>query len=124
MPDYGLEDLFGDQVLPQDEKELVPKPPSYEDVLKDIVSGEKNIYIDPEYMYETEDLPPEYQEEEEEEGPDYSIIEEDQINQTLDKLNIPNYDDIELRMTEQEMDDKKRKSYLNKISKNAKDERS
>ena len=77
-------------------------------------------------MYETEDLPPEYQEEEEEEeeGPDYSIIEEDQINQTLDKLNIPNYDDIELRMTEQEMDDKKRKSYLKKILKNAKDERS
>ena len=70
-------------------------------------------------MYEPEDLPPEY-----EEGPDYAIIEEDQINQTLDKLNIPNYDDIELRMTEQEMDDTKRKSYLNKILKNAKDERS
>ena len=78
------------------------------------------MYIDPEYMYEPEDLPPEY---EEEEGPHYSIIEEDQINQTLDNLNLPNYDDIELRMTEEEMDDKKRKSYLKKIVKNAKDQR-
>ena len=80
----------------------------------------KNIYIDPEYMYEPEDLPPEY---EEEEGPDYNIIEEDAINQALDKLNIPNYDDVELRLTEKEMDDAKRKAYLNKILKNAKDQR-
>ena len=77
--DYGLEDLFGEQVLPQNDKQLVPKPPSYEDVLKDLASGEKKMYIDPEYMYEPEDLPPEY----EEEGPYYAIIEEDQINQAL-----------------------------------------
>ena len=43
--DYGLEDLFGEQVQPQNEKQLVPKPPSYEDVLEDIASGEKkNVY--------------------------------------------------------------------------------
>ena len=121
VPDYGLEDLFGEQVQPQNEKQLVPKPPSYEDVLGDIASGEKKIYIDPEYMYEPEDLPPEY---EEEEGPDYAIIEEDAVNQALDTLNIPNYNDIEIRLTENEMDDAKRKSYLNKILKNAKDQRS
>ena len=78
------------------------------------------MYIDPEYMFEPEDLPPEY---EEEDGPDYAIIEEDQINQALDKLNIPNYNDVELRLTEKEMDNKKRKAYLNKILKNAKDQR-
>ena len=39
--DYGLEDLFGEQVQPQNEKQLVPKPPSYEDVLGDIATGEK-----------------------------------------------------------------------------------
>ena len=121
VPDYGLDDLFGEQVQPQNEKQLVPKPPSYEDVLGDIASGEKKIYIDPEYMYEPEDLPPEY---EEEEGPDYNIIEEDAVNQALDKLNIPNYNDIELRLTEQDMDNNKRKAYLNKILKNAKDQRS
>ena len=80
VPDYGLEDLFGDQVLPQNDKQLVPKPPSYEDVLKDLASGEKQ-------MYEPEDLPPEY---EEEEGPDYNILEEDAINKVLDKLEMPN----------------------------------
>ena len=71
-------------------------------------------------MYEPEDLPPEY---EEEEGPDYNILEEDVINQALDKLNIPNYNDVELRLTEKDMDNKKSKAYLNKILKNAKDQR-
>ena len=111
VPDYGLEDLFGEEVLPQNNKQLVPKPPSYQDVLEDLASGEKKMYIDPEYMYEPEDLPPEY----EEEGPDYAIIEEDQINQALDKLNIPNYNDVELRLTQEDMNIEKRKSYLNKI---------
>ena len=120
VPEYGLEDLFGEQVQPQNNKQLVPKPLSYEDVLGDIASGEKEIYIDPEYMYEPEDLPPEY----EEEAIDYNILEEDAINQALDTLNIPNYNDVELRLTEQDMDNNKRKAYLNKILKNAKDQRS
>ena len=119
VPDYGLEDLFGEQVQPQNEKQLVPKPPSYEDVLEDIASGKKTMYIDPEYMYEPEDIPPGY----DEEGPDYNIIEEDEVNQALDTLQIPNYNDIELRLTEEDMDDNKRKAYLNKILKNAKDQR-
>ena len=121
VPDYGLEDLFDQPVLPQNYKQLVPKPPSYEDVLEDLASGKKQMYIDPEYMYEPEDLPPEY---EEEEVPDYNILEEDAINQALDKLNIPNYNDVELRLTEKDMDNKKSKAYLNKILKNAKDQRS
>ena len=121
VPDYGLDDIFGEQVQPQNEKQLVPKPPSYEDVLGDIASGEKKMYIDPEFLYVPEDLPPEY---EEEEGPDYNIIEEDAVNQVLDTLNIANYDDIEKRLTEQDMDNNKRKAYLNKILKNAKDQRS
>ena len=119
VPDYGLEDLFGDQVLPQNDKQLVPKPPSYEDVLKDLASGEKQMYIDPAFMYEPEDLPPEY----EEEGPDYNILEEDAINQVLDEIQIPNYDEIELRLQQEDMNDQKRKSYLKKILKNAKDQR-
>ena len=119
VPDYGLDDLFDQPVLPENEKQLVPKPSSYEDVLKDLASGEKQMYIDPAFMYEPEDLPPEY----EEEGPDYNILEEDVINQALDRLKIPNYNDVELRLTEEEMNDQKRKAYLNKILKNAKDQR-
>ena len=119
VPDYGLDDLFDQPVLPENEKQLVPKPPSYEDVLKDLASGEKRIHIDPEYMYEPEDLPPEY----EEEVPDYEILEEDRINQALDELQIPNYDDIELRLQQEDMNDTKRKSYLTKTLKIAKEKR-
>ena len=116
IPDFGLEDLFGEQVLPQNDKQLVPKPPSYEDVLEDLASGEK-MYIDPEYMYEPEDLPPEY---EEEEGPDYAIIEEDRINEVLDKLDLPNYDDVEGAIQQKkEMNEKKRKAYLETVIKKA-----
>ena len=117
VPDYGLDDLFDQPVLPENEKQIVPKPPSYEDNLEDLASGKKQMYIDPEYMYEPEDLPPEY---EEEEVPDYAILEEDRINEALDQLQIPNYDDIELQLQQEDMNDKKRKSYLNKILKNAK----
>ena len=119
VPDYGLDDLFDQPVLPENEKQLVPKPPSYEDVLEDLASGKKQMYIDPEYMYEPEDLPPEY----EEEAPDYEILEEDRINQALDELQIPNYDDIELRLQQEDMNDKKRKSYLTKTLKKAKEKR-
>ena len=119
VPDYGLEDLFGEEVQPQNNKQLVPKPPPYEDVLEELASGEKKMYIDPEYMYEPKDLPPEY----EEEGPDYAIIEEDQINEALDKLGIPNYKTVEAQLQQEEMNNKKRKAYLNKISDNAKKQR-
>ena len=83
------------------------------------------MYIDPEYMYKPEDLPPEYEEEEEEEeeGPDYAIIEEDRINQALDKLDIPNYEVVELRLQQKEMNDQKRKAYLSKILDEANDQR-
>ena len=38
-------------------------------------------------------------------------------------MKIPNYDDVELRLTEKEMNNKKRKAYLNKIMKQAYKER-
>ena len=83
VPDYGLEDLFSDQVLPQ---------------------GEKQIYKDPDY---------------EEEGPDYNILKEDTINQVLDKFEIPNYEEVELRLKEEDMNNEKSKDYLNQIIQNA-----
>ena len=121
VPDFGLDDLFDQPVLPENEKQLVPKPPSYEDVLEDLASGKKQMYIDPEYMYEPEDLPPGY--EEEEEGPDYEILEEDRINQVFDELQIPNYEDVELRLKQEDMNDKKRKAYLTKTVYKAKEKR-
>ena len=108
VPEYGLEDLFGEQVQPQNKKQLVPKPPSYETVLEDIASGKKEIYVDPEYIPEVDDLPPEY--EEEEEVPDYAIIEEDAINQALNTLELPNYNTVEKILNQQEMNNTKKKS--------------
>ena len=109
VPDYGLEDLFDDQVLTQSDKQLVPKPPSYDDLLKDLETGEKKIYVNPEYMQQLED-PPEY----EEEVPDYEIFEEDRINETLDQLGLANYDDIESQLKRDDITEKTRRSFLSK----------
>ena len=54
IPDYNLEDLFHE---PENTKQLVPKPPSYDDVLKDLETGKKKIYVNPEYMQQLEDPP-------------------------------------------------------------------
>ena len=39
VEDMNLNDLFDETVLPQQEKQLVPKPPSHEESLKDILEG-------------------------------------------------------------------------------------
>ena len=112
IPDYNLEDLFHE---PENTKQLVPKPPSYDDVLKDLEMGEKKIYVNPEYMQQLED-PPEY---EEDEVPDYEIFEEDRINETLDELGLTNYDDIEVQLKRDDMTEKTRHSFLSKKIENA-----
>ena len=112
IPDYNLEDLFHE---PENTKQLVPKPPSYDDVLKDLETGKKKIYVNPEYMQQLED-PPEY---EEDEVPDYEIFEEDRINETLDELGLANYDDIEAQLEREDMTEKTRHSFLSKKIENA-----
>ena len=116
VPDYNLDDLF---IEPENTKQLVPKPPPYDDVLKDLETGEKKIYINPEYMPELED-PPEY---EEDEVPDYEILEEDRINETLDQLGLANYDDIEAQLKREDMTEKTRRSFLSKKIENAVEKR-
>ena len=108
IPDYNLEDLFDEGVQPQDTKQLVPKPPSYDDVLKDLESGKKKISIDPEFIPQLED-PPEY---DEDEVPDYGIFEEDRINETLDQLGISNYYDIESQINRDDISEKTRQTFL------------
>ena len=52
VPDYGINiddevedmnlgDLFDQPVLPEQEKQLVPKPPTYKESLKDVLKGKK-----------------------------------------------------------------------------------
>ena len=72
VEDMGLDDLFDQPVLPQQEKQLVPVPPTYEESLQDLLEGKKEIYVDPKYL--PEDLPPEY---DDDEGIDYALDDDD-----------------------------------------------
>ena len=118
VEDMGLDDLFGDYVPPQQEKQIVPKPPKYEESLADVLEGKKEIYIDPQYLYENpQELPPQYDDDEE---VDYAIDDEDLIKETLEDIGIPDYENVELQLNQQEMTPKTTKAYLNKILKEAK----
>ena len=107
------DDIFGETVLPEKEKQIVPKPPTYEEALKDIKEGKKKIYVDLQYLPE---LPPIYDYEDKDEDEDEEI-EEDQI---LDDSNLQNYESVEKVLNQPEMTPKKTEKYLNKIIKDAK----
>ena len=112
IPDYGLDDFFDEGLVPLNEKQIVPKPPTYEESLKDILEGKKQIYVDPQYFpEEPQDLPPEYEEDEE---IDYALDEEDSANMILDDLGLSNYDDIEKQLERPEMPKKQIKPFLKK----------
>ena len=105
IPDYGLDDFFDEGLVPENKKQIVSKPPTYEESLKDILEGKKQIYVDPQY------LPPEYEEDEE---IDYALDEEDSDNMILDDLGLSNYDDIEKQLKQPEMTPRKIKRYIDK----------
>ena len=102
IPDYGLDDFFDEGLIPENKKQIVPKPPTYEESLKDILEGE--------------DMPPEYEEDEE---IDYALDDEDSANMILDELELSNYDDIEKQINQPEMTPRKIEKYLNKKLKDA-----
>ena len=117
IPDYGLDDFFDEGLVPENKKQIVPKPPAYEESLKDILEGKKQIYVDPQYFpEEPQDLPPEYEEDEE---IDYALDEEDSANMILDELKLSNYDDIEKQIIQPEMTPRKIKRYIDKKLKDA-----
>ena len=112
IPDYGLDDFFDEGLVPENKKQIVPKPPTYEESLKDILEGKKQIYVDPQYFpEEPQDLPPEYEEDEE---IDYALDEEYSANKILDELELSNYDDIEKQIIQLEMTPRKIKRYIDK----------
>ena len=111
----GLLDLQ-DYVAPQAEKQIAKMPegppPKYE--------------MDPSFWNleeGDESLPPEYDE-------DPPAIEaprkedEREANKILDHLELPNYDDVELRLAEPEMTATKKRNYLDKVVKDAERRRS
>ena len=120
VPDMNLGELFEQPVLPQQEKQLVPKPPTYEEALKDILEGKKEIYVDPKYFPEEPELPPEYDDDDE---IDYALDDEDMDNEILGGLGITDYENVEMRLNLPEMTPKKTKTYLKKIINEAKTKR-
>ena len=117
VEDMGLDDLFGDNVPPQQNKQLVPKPPTYEESLKDIMEGKKEIYVDPQYLpQDPQELPPEYDDDEE---VDYAIADEDMNNAILDDMGIMNYENVDKVLNQPEMTTQKNKMYLKKVIKDA-----
>ena len=104
VPDMNLGELFEQPVLPQQEKQLVPKPPTYEESLQDILEGKP-------------ELPPEYDDDDE---VDYGLDDEDMDNEILGDLGLENYDSVEKVMNQQEMTERRNKKYLNKIINDAK----
>ena len=117
IPDYGLDDFFDEGLVPENEKQIVPKPPTYEESLQDILEGKKQIYVNPQYFpEEPQDMPPEYEEDEE---IDYALDEEDSANTILDDLGLPNYDAIEKQLNQPEMTQKRIKRYVDKQLKDA-----
>ena len=117
VEDMGLDYLFEQPILPQQEKQLVPKPPTYEEALKDILEGKKEIYVDPQYFPEEPELLPEYDDDDE---IDYGLDHEDMDNEILGGLGLQNYDSVEKVINQKEMTQQKNKKYLNKIINEAK----
>ena len=97
-----------DYVPPQAEKQIAKKPqkqPQYE--------------MDPSFWQIPDEPPPPYEEDLQEE----EELEEMDDNQILDQLDLPNYDDVEKRLAEPEMNYVRRQSYLRKVQKDAETKR-
>ena len=109
--------FFHEGLVPENKKQIVPKPPTYEESLMDVLEGKEQIYVNPQYLpEEPQDLPPEYEEDEE---IDYALDDEDSANMILDDLKLSNYDDIEKQINQPEMTQRKIKKYVNKKLKDA-----
>ena len=118
VPDMNLGDLFDEGIQPETTKQLVPIPPTYEQSLHDLLEGNKEFYIDPQYFpQEPQELPPEYDDDDE---IDYALDDEDMSNENLNDIGIMDYDSVEKVLNQPEMTPKKTKAYLNNILKDAK----
>ena len=110
--DMDVEGLLNleDYVPPQAEKQIAKKPPQYE--------------MDPSFWQIPNEPPPPYPYDEEEEeqlaleAPPVVEAEEDEANQLLDQLELPNYD-VEKRLAEPEMNYEHHQKYLQTVYKNA-----
>ena len=97
-----------DYVPPQGEKQIAKKPqklPQYE--------------INPSFWQIPDEPPPPYDEVEEGLASEAPQGEGDEDNQLLDQLELPNYDDVEKRLAQPEMNYERRQKYLQTVYKNS-----
>ena len=122
---FNLEDYVAPGVAPQAEKQIAKMPskaPKYE---IDPSFWQLDPPLDPPPLYEEKDPlaiegPPEEDVEEVEEGDDDEGQEEQEDpNKILDVLDLPNYNDVEMRLAEPEMTATLKRNYLQKVIKDA-----
>ena len=124
--DMDVEGLLNleDYVPPQPEKQIAPKPPEYQKYPK--------YQMDPSYWELDPEEPPAYE--------DLSIAEDKkaieappdddddddegsgsvgEANKILNHLDLPNYDDVQMRLDQPEMTATKQRNYLDKVVKDA-----
>ena len=97
-----------DYVPPQAEKQIAKAPPQYE--------------MDPSFWQIPDEPPPGYSKIFDDEQPALEAPPEegeDEANKILDQLELPNYDDVEKRLAEPEMNYERRQNYLKTVYKNA-----
>ena len=73
--------------------------------------------MDPSFLQIPDEPPPPYEEGEEEQPaleapPEEGDKGEDEANKLLDQLDLPNYDDVEKRLAEPQMNYERRQNYL------------
>ena len=130
--DVDVEGLLNleDYVLPQGEKQIAPKPPKYQmdpslwqlDPEMSLTEpppayDDLSIALPPDEPLAIEG-PSDEEEEEDEESEDEEEAPQE-ANKILDRLNLPNYDDVGLRLGETEMTATKQRNYLDKVVKDA-----
>ena len=128
--DMDVEGLLNleDYVPPQGEKQIAPKPPEYPKYPK--------YQMDPSYWELDPEEPPAYEDlsiaedkkaieappdDDDDDGDDDDEASASigEANKILDHLNLPNYDDVEMRLDQPEMTATKQRNYLDKVVKDA-----
>ena len=119
--DMDVEGLLNleDYVAPQTEKQIAKIPskaPKYE--MDPSFWQLSDPPLDPPPLYEEKDPlaiegPPDDDEDDE------FVDAEEDPNKILDELNLPNYNDVDMRLAEPEMTDTKQRNYLQKVLKDA-----
>ena len=127
--DMDVEGLLNleDYVPPQPEKQIAPKPPEYQKYPK-YQMDPRYWELDPEEPPAYEDLsiaedkkaieapPDDDDDDDDDDGGSGSVGE---ANKILNHLDLPNYDDVQMRLDQPEMTATKQRNYLDKVVKDA-----